>query len=222
MLCFHTQGQSARVSPANHYVNFYFFLLCLASSPSMNITLEGQYHCNNGPKIPLDKLCDFSTDCPLGDDEGNVCREYTLHTSRCPFCVCFFFFFLDKNSAREVGQLWWASFNEAVASCSAEQQRSVFMSFSWKRSAGKGQEKKSQLGEHFSPLTYSVAVISISLHICFVLFSRPRRNTTKLCWHLIHKWSPPGLAVCVCLCACESRGSFFSPTWMYLCCFCDL
>uniref|UniRef100_A0A3B4HAN8 Tyrosine-protein kinase receptor n=1 Tax=Pundamilia nyererei TaxID=303518 RepID=A0A3B4HAN8_9CICH len=86
MLCFHTQCQSARVSPANHYVNFYFFLLCLASSPSMNITLEGQYHCNNGPEIPLDKLCDFSTDCPLGDDEGNVCREYTLRTGRCPFC----------------------------------------------------------------------------------------------------------------------------------------
>lgn len=53
----------------------------------MNITLEGQYHCNNGPEIPLDKLCDFSTDCPLGDDEGNVCREYTLRTGRCPFCV---------------------------------------------------------------------------------------------------------------------------------------
>ncbi|XP_014192765.1 ALK tyrosine kinase receptor [Haplochromis burtoni] len=56
----------------------------MASSSSMNITLEGQYHCNNGPEIPLDKLCDFSTDCPLGDDEGNVCRRF-LNGSYCSF-----------------------------------------------------------------------------------------------------------------------------------------
>ncbi len=52
-------------------------LLCAVSSPGPNVTLEGQYHCHQGPGIPLDKLCDFSTDCPLGDDEGNLCREYT-------------------------------------------------------------------------------------------------------------------------------------------------
>ena len=53
-------------------------LLSPASSPGPNITLEGQYHCHQGPGIPLDKLCDFSTDCPLGDDEGDLCREYTM------------------------------------------------------------------------------------------------------------------------------------------------
>lgn len=53
-------------------------LLCPESSPGPNITLEGQYHCHQGPGIPLDKLCDFNTDCPLGDDEGDLCRKYTM------------------------------------------------------------------------------------------------------------------------------------------------
>ncbi|XP_023208278.1 ALK tyrosine kinase receptor isoform X3 [Xiphophorus maculatus] len=56
----------------------------MASSPGPNITLEGQYHCYKGPAIPLDKLCDFSTDCPLGDDEGNRCRNF-LNGSYCSF-----------------------------------------------------------------------------------------------------------------------------------------
>lgn len=53
-------------------------LLCPESSAGPNITLEGQYHCHQGPGIPLDKLCDFTRDCPLGDDEGDLCREYTV------------------------------------------------------------------------------------------------------------------------------------------------
>ncbi|MEQ2276710.1 hypothetical protein XENORESO_005631, partial [Xenotaenia resolanae] len=55
-----------------------------ASSPGPNITLEGQYHCYQGPPIPMDKLCDFSTDCPLGDDEGTLCRHF-LNGSYCSF-----------------------------------------------------------------------------------------------------------------------------------------
>ncbi|KAJ7991219.1 hypothetical protein DPEC_G00295050 [Dallia pectoralis] len=39
-----------------------------------NITLQGQYHCNQGSGVRLSQLCDFRTDCPLGDDEGKMCR----------------------------------------------------------------------------------------------------------------------------------------------------
>ncbi|XP_044021897.1 ALK tyrosine kinase receptor isoform X3 [Siniperca chuatsi] len=56
----------------------------MVSSPGPNITLEGQYHCYQGPGIPLDKLCDFSTDCPHGDDEGDLCRHF-LNGSYCSF-----------------------------------------------------------------------------------------------------------------------------------------
>ncbi|CAK6962082.1 ALK tyrosine kinase receptor [Scomber scombrus] len=56
----------------------------MASSQGPNITLEGQYHCHQGPGIPLDKLCDFRTDCPLGDDEGDLCRRF-LNGSYCSF-----------------------------------------------------------------------------------------------------------------------------------------
>ncbi|XP_076015509.1 ALK tyrosine kinase receptor [Genypterus blacodes] len=54
------------------------------SSPVPNITLEGLYHCQQGPGIPLDKLCDFNTDCPLADDEGDLCRHF-LNGSYCTF-----------------------------------------------------------------------------------------------------------------------------------------
>ncbi|CAJ1074058.1 ALK tyrosine kinase receptor isoform X1 [Xyrichtys novacula] len=56
----------------------------MMSPPGPNITLEGQYHCHQGPGIPLDKLCDFTTDCPLGDDEGDRCRQF-LNGSYCSF-----------------------------------------------------------------------------------------------------------------------------------------
>ncbi|KAG8013513.1 ALK tyrosine kinase receptor [Nibea albiflora] len=56
----------------------------MASSPGPNITLEGQYNCHQGPGIPLDKVCDFSTDCPHGDDEGDLCRHF-LNGSYCSF-----------------------------------------------------------------------------------------------------------------------------------------
>ncbi|XP_024910865.1 ALK tyrosine kinase receptor [Cynoglossus semilaevis] len=63
----------------------YFTTNCtMASSAGPNITLEGQYHCRHGPAIPLDKLCDFSTDCPLGDDEGELCRHF-LNGTYCSF-----------------------------------------------------------------------------------------------------------------------------------------
>uniref|UniRef100_A0A3Q3PYZ0 Tyrosine-protein kinase receptor n=1 Tax=Monopterus albus TaxID=43700 RepID=A0A3Q3PYZ0_MONAL len=58
--------------------------LFLASSPGLNITLEGRYHCYQGPGIPLDRLCDFTVDCPLGDDEGDLCRHF-LNGSYCSF-----------------------------------------------------------------------------------------------------------------------------------------
>lgn len=51
-------------------------MLCPVSSGGPNITLEGQYHCFQGPGISLHRLCDFTRDCPLGDDEGAQCREY--------------------------------------------------------------------------------------------------------------------------------------------------
>nr|XP_020498778.1 ALK tyrosine kinase receptor-like [Labrus bergylta] len=56
----------------------------MMSSPGPNITLEGLYHCHQGPGIPLEKLCDFTTDCPLGDDEGERCRQF-LNGSYCSF-----------------------------------------------------------------------------------------------------------------------------------------
>ncbi|XP_037096758.1 ALK tyrosine kinase receptor isoform X1 [Syngnathus acus] len=56
----------------------------LASSAGPTITLEGRYHCHQGPVITLDKLCDFRTDCPLGDDEGERCRRF-LNGSYCSF-----------------------------------------------------------------------------------------------------------------------------------------
>ncbi|XP_077477149.1 ALK tyrosine kinase receptor isoform X1 [Stigmatopora argus] len=56
----------------------------MASSAGPTITLEGKYHCHEGPAITLDKLCDFRTDCPLGDDEGERCRRF-LNGSYCSF-----------------------------------------------------------------------------------------------------------------------------------------
>ncbi|XP_061651453.1 ALK tyrosine kinase receptor [Phyllopteryx taeniolatus] len=56
----------------------------MASSAGPIITLEGRYHCHTGPMITLDKLCDFRTDCPLGDDEGERCRRF-LNGSYCSF-----------------------------------------------------------------------------------------------------------------------------------------
>ncbi|XP_024863789.1 ALK tyrosine kinase receptor isoform X2 [Kryptolebias marmoratus] len=56
----------------------------MPSTSGPNITLEGQYLCHQGPGIPLDKLCDFSTDCPFGDDEGDRCRRF-LNGSYCSF-----------------------------------------------------------------------------------------------------------------------------------------
>ncbi|XP_051941610.1 ALK tyrosine kinase receptor isoform X1 [Hippocampus zosterae] len=56
----------------------------MAFSAGPVITLEGQYHCHDGPAITLDKLCDFRTDCPLGDDEGEQCRRF-LNGSYCSF-----------------------------------------------------------------------------------------------------------------------------------------
>ncbi|CAF99024.1 unnamed protein product [Tetraodon nigroviridis] len=54
------------------------------SSAGPNITLEGRYHCYQGPAISLDRLCDFTRDCPLGDDEGDHCRDF-LNGSYCSF-----------------------------------------------------------------------------------------------------------------------------------------
>ncbi|XP_033844609.1 ALK tyrosine kinase receptor [Periophthalmus magnuspinnatus] len=56
----------------------------MASLPGPNVTLEGLFHCHQGPAIALDKLCDFQTDCPLGDDEGERCRRF-LNGSYCSF-----------------------------------------------------------------------------------------------------------------------------------------
>nr|XP_061798361.1 ALK tyrosine kinase receptor-like [Nerophis lumbriciformis] len=56
----------------------------MASSAGPTITLEGKYHCHEGRAIPLDKLCDFRKDCPLGDDEGEQCRRF-LNGSYCSF-----------------------------------------------------------------------------------------------------------------------------------------
>ncbi|XP_028294863.1 ALK tyrosine kinase receptor [Gouania willdenowi] len=56
----------------------------MASALGPNITLEGQFHCHQGPAIPLAKLCDFSQDCPHGDDEGELCRHF-VNGSYCSF-----------------------------------------------------------------------------------------------------------------------------------------
>ncbi|XP_061751711.1 ALK tyrosine kinase receptor [Nerophis ophidion] len=71
-------GETAMIEP-NFTTN-----CTMASSPGSFITLKGQYHCHQGPGIPLGKLCDFNTDCPLGDDEGERCRHF-LNGSYCSF-----------------------------------------------------------------------------------------------------------------------------------------
>lgn len=79
--------------------NCFFFVA--ASSAGPNVTLRAQYHCYQGPAIPVDKLCDFSRDCPRGDDEGDLCREYTVtsepETHRpSRLCLC-----LDPTNRKE-------------------------------------------------------------------------------------------------------------------------
>ncbi|KAJ8401197.1 hypothetical protein AAFF_G00387790 [Aldrovandia affinis] len=56
----------------------------LGSSPSPNITLQGQYQCHQGPGIAMGQKCDFNQDCPHGDDEGDMCRQF-LNGSYCSF-----------------------------------------------------------------------------------------------------------------------------------------
>ncbi|KAJ8340994.1 hypothetical protein SKAU_G00332850 [Synaphobranchus kaupii] len=56
----------------------------LGSSASPQITLLGQYQCHQGPEIAMTQKCDFSTDCPLGDDEGEMCRQF-LNGTYCSF-----------------------------------------------------------------------------------------------------------------------------------------
>ncbi|XP_020325933.2 ALK tyrosine kinase receptor [Oncorhynchus kisutch] len=53
-------------------------------SPFHNIPLQGQYHCHHGPGVPLGQLCDFTMDCPLGDDEGDMCSQFLIG-SYCSF-----------------------------------------------------------------------------------------------------------------------------------------
>ncbi|XP_069055242.1 ALK tyrosine kinase receptor isoform X2 [Lepisosteus oculatus] len=54
-----------------------FFTNCTsASPPSPRITLQGRYRCRSGPDISLGQMCDFQTDCPHGDDEGEMCRQF--------------------------------------------------------------------------------------------------------------------------------------------------
>lgn len=91
-----------------------------ASPAGPNITLRGQYHCYQGPAIPVDKLCDFARDCPRGDDEGDLCREYTVTSepeTRRPSRLCVY---LDPKKREKKtprpGQPYWFAFNEAAAS----------------------------------------------------------------------------------------------------------
>ncbi|KAM9707708.1 ALK tyrosine kinase receptor-like [Menidia menidia] len=56
----------------------------MAPPPGPNITLRGQFQCRGGAPVPLDQLCDFRPDCPLGDDEGGLCRGF-LNGSYCSF-----------------------------------------------------------------------------------------------------------------------------------------
>ncbi|XP_026876358.2 ALK tyrosine kinase receptor [Electrophorus electricus] len=60
-----------------------FITNCTMES-SRNVTLEGHYHCRQGQEISLGQLCDFTPDCPLGDDEGEACRQF-LNGSYCSF-----------------------------------------------------------------------------------------------------------------------------------------
>ena len=36
------------------------------------------FHCNFGGCIDKSRVCDFHTDCPLGEDEGLICGEFRL------------------------------------------------------------------------------------------------------------------------------------------------
>ncbi|KAJ8289591.1 hypothetical protein GJAV_G00003070 [Gymnothorax javanicus] len=56
----------------------------LGSSPTPQIPLRGQYQCHQGPEIAMGQKCDFSVDCPFGDDEGEMCRQF-LNGTYCSF-----------------------------------------------------------------------------------------------------------------------------------------
>ncbi|XP_035290944.1 ALK tyrosine kinase receptor [Anguilla anguilla] len=56
----------------------------LGTSPTPQIPLQGQYQCHQGPEIAMGQKCDFSADCPLGDDEGDMCRQF-LNGTYCSF-----------------------------------------------------------------------------------------------------------------------------------------
>lgn len=126
-VCVHTAECLQSVFCTNADFYFYFFCCCFlffyqASSLGPNITLEGLYHCHEGPGIPLDKLCDFSADCPLGDDEGELCREYkSIRKLTCPLP---FMHAVVNQHGWAVGLMCVAS-NEAVASCPKVQQLNI-------------------------------------------------------------------------------------------------
>ncbi|KAJ8289171.1 hypothetical protein COCON_G00018300 [Conger conger] len=63
-----------------------FLRLCshAGTSPTPQIALQGQYQCHQGPEISMGRKCDFSADCPFGDDEGEMCRRF-LNGTYCSF-----------------------------------------------------------------------------------------------------------------------------------------
>ncbi|KAF5889885.1 leukocyte tyrosine kinase receptor-like, partial [Clarias magur] len=60
------------------------FITNCTMETSRNVTFEGRYHCRQGQEISLERLCDFTSDCPQGDDEGEPCRQF-LNGSYCSF-----------------------------------------------------------------------------------------------------------------------------------------
>ncbi|XP_047467346.1 ALK tyrosine kinase receptor isoform X2 [Mugil cephalus] len=132
----------------------------MASSPGPNITLEGLYHCHQGPGIPLDKLCDFRKDCPLGDDESDLCRRF-LNGSYCSF---------------EEGECHWQSITgrglswkriQSPAKASRQSCPSSGATFTVEGRQSKGQRPSAQLRSPLFPPPLRNSRCTVRFWLCF-------------------------------------------------------
>lgn len=184
-----------------------FLFLCPVSSAGPNITLEGQYHCYQGPAILLDRLCDFMRDCPLGDDEGDHCREYHCDADQ-PLACPSAFTPMDANIFASQPQ--WRSWMKRWHSAHLGQQLEISLAL----------PKKVVLclvafltPDIFHSFYFYVFA---SFHIYFLPLSKSKWNPSQRCWHSFQCEIPQALYVVL---ACVSSANLFSvlPACQYLC-----
>ena len=63
--------------------------MCCLSAGHHDLDLEldcnaRSFHCDEGSCIDRMNVCDFHSDCPLGEDEGVICGEYWLRPYKRP------------------------------------------------------------------------------------------------------------------------------------------